>query len=69
MGTPEFLDLGKHCSVEECRQIDFLVFTCEGCKKVLLNHPSLSPLFDCLMLEKIRIDYGISSHIGWNLGY
>lgn len=34
MGTPEFPDLGKHCSVEDCKLIDFLPFTCDRCKKV-----------------------------------
>uniref|UniRef100_M1B9T2 Zinc finger protein n=1 Tax=Solanum tuberosum TaxID=4113 RepID=M1B9T2_SOLTU len=27
MGTPEFPNLGKHCFVEDCRQVDFLPFT------------------------------------------
>ncbi|XP_038971754.1 zinc finger AN1 and C2H2 domain-containing stress-associated protein 16-like [Phoenix dactylifera] len=41
MGTPEFPDLGKHCSVEDCRQIDFLPFTCDRCRKVFcLEHRS-----------------------------
>ncbi|KAF6158553.1 hypothetical protein GIB67_040067 [Kingdonia uniflora] len=31
MGTPEFPNLGKHCSVEDCKQIDFLPFTCDRC--------------------------------------
>lgn len=35
MGTPEFPDLGKHCSLDNCSQLDFLPFTCDGCKKVL----------------------------------
>ncbi|XP_062117691.1 zinc finger AN1 and C2H2 domain-containing stress-associated protein 13-like [Humulus lupulus] len=41
MGTPEFPDLGKHCSVEECKQIDFLPFTCDRCRLVFcLEHRS-----------------------------
>ncbi|KAG1347619.1 zinc finger AN1 and C2H2 domain-containing stress-associated protein 16 [Cocos nucifera] len=41
MGTPEFPDLGKHCNVEDCRQIDFLPFTCDRCNKVFcLEHRS-----------------------------
>lgn len=41
MGTPEFPNLGKHCSVEDCRQIDFLPFTCDCCFKVYcLDHRS-----------------------------
>lgn len=41
MGTPEFPDLGKHCSVEDCRQIDFLPFSCNLCHQVFcLEHRS-----------------------------
>lgn len=41
MGTPEFPDLGKHCSVDFCKQIDFLPFTCDRCFKVFcLEHRS-----------------------------
>ncbi|GKV25741.1 hypothetical protein SLE2022_062660 [Rubroshorea leprosula] len=41
MGTPEFPDLGKHCSVDDCKQIDFLPFTCDRCHQVYcLEHRS-----------------------------
>lgn len=41
MGTPEFPDLGKHCSVDDCKLIDFLPFTCDRCEKVFcLQHRS-----------------------------
>ncbi|CAN6935112.1 unnamed protein product [Brassica oleracea] len=41
MGTPEFPDLGKHCSVDYCKQIDFLPFTCDRCIQVFcLDHRS-----------------------------
>ncbi|KAJ7972221.1 Zinc finger AN1 and C2H2 domain-containing stress-associated protein [Quillaja saponaria] len=41
MGTPEFPDLGKHCTVEDCKQIDFLPFTCDRCNQVFcLEHRS-----------------------------
>lgn len=41
MGTPEFPDLGKHCSVSDCRLIDFLPFTCDRCNQVYcLGHRS-----------------------------
>ncbi|CAJ1967579.1 unnamed protein product [Sphenostylis stenocarpa] len=41
MGTPEFPDLGKHCSVSDCKQIDFLPFTCDRCHQVYcLEHRS-----------------------------
>lgn len=41
MGTPAFPNLGKHCSVDDCKLIDFLPFTCDCCKKVFcLEHRS-----------------------------
>ncbi|KAL3357443.1 hypothetical protein AABB24_017918 [Solanum stoloniferum] len=41
MGTPEFPNLGKHCFVDDCRQIDFLPFTCDCCHQVYcLEHRS-----------------------------
>lgn len=43
MGTPEFPDLGKHCFVDDCKQIDFLPFTCDRCHQVFcLEHRSFS---------------------------
>lgn len=35
-GTEAFPDLGKHCQHRDCNQLDFLPFTCDGCKQVLL---------------------------------
>ncbi|KAJ7976794.1 Zinc finger AN1 and C2H2 domain-containing stress-associated protein [Quillaja saponaria] len=41
MGTPQFPDLGKHCTVEDCKKIDFLPFTCDRCNQVFcLEHRS-----------------------------
>ncbi|KAK3446714.1 zinc finger AN1 and C2H2 domain-containing stress-associated protein 16 [Eucalyptus grandis] len=41
MGTPEFPDLGKHCTVDDCKLIDFLPFTCDRCNQVFcLEHRS-----------------------------
>lgn len=35
----EFANAGAHCSLRECRELDFLPFTCDGCKRVYcLNH-------------------------------
>jgi len=42
MGTPEFPNLGKHCSVSDCRQLDFLPFTCDCCNQVHRFSISLS---------------------------
>ncbi|PKA57437.1 Zinc finger AN1 and C2H2 domain-containing stress-associated protein 16 [Apostasia shenzhenica] len=41
MGTPAFPNLGEHCSVEDCKLIDFLPFTCDRCNQVFcLQHRS-----------------------------
>ncbi|WOK94109.1 zinc finger AN1 domain-containing stress-associated protein 12 [Canna indica] len=38
-GTEAFPDLGEHCDLEDCKQLDFLPFTCNGCQKVFcLEH-------------------------------
>ncbi|KAF3332137.1 zinc finger AN1 domain-containing stress-associated protein 12 [Carex littledalei] len=38
-GTEAFLDLGAHCEQEDCKQLDFLPFTCDGCQMVFcLEH-------------------------------
>jgi len=35
----EFPSLGKHCSVEDCKLLDFLPFTCDGCRQTFcLDH-------------------------------
>ncbi|GKD69012.1 zinc finger AN1 domain-containing stress-associated protein 12 [Tanacetum coccineum] len=33
-GTEAFPDLGKHCQLSDCKQLDFLPFKCDGCEKV-----------------------------------
>ncbi|KAM0952024.1 putative transcription factor C2H2 family [Dioscorea sansibarensis] len=38
MGTPEFDDLGKHCSVWECKLFDFMPFTCDRCNQAFCMH-------------------------------
>ncbi|KAL0428525.1 UNVERIFIED_CONTAM: Zinc finger AN1 and C2H2 domain-containing stress-associated protein 13 [Sesamum latifolium] len=43
MGTPAIPNLGEHCSVDDCRQIDFLPFTCDCCRQIYcLEHRSYS---------------------------
>ncbi|GLU02015.1 hypothetical protein SLE2022_192880 [Rubroshorea leprosula] len=40
-GTEAFPDLGSHCQHSDCRQLDFLPFKCDGCRKVFcLEHRS-----------------------------
>ncbi|KAF7819633.1 Zinc finger AN1 domain-containing stress-associated protein 12 [Senna tora] len=46
-GTEAFPDLGKHCQFDDCHQLDFLPFTCDGCRHVFcLDHRS-SKSHDC----------------------
>ncbi|KAM3363928.1 zinc finger AN1 domain-containing stress-associated protein 12 [Capsicum galapagoense] len=33
-GTEAFPDLGRHCQLSDCHQLDFLPFTCHACHKV-----------------------------------
>ncbi|GMH18712.1 hypothetical protein Nepgr_020553 [Nepenthes gracilis] len=41
MGTPGLPNLGKHCSVDDCKLLDFLPFTCDACRRVFcLEHRS-----------------------------
>eukprot|EP01103_Thecamoeba_quadrilineata_P020919 TRINITY_DN9254_c0_g1_i1.p1 TRINITY_DN9254_c0_g1~~TRINITY_DN9254_c0_g1_i1.p1 ORF type:complete len:301 (-),score=20.39 TRINITY_DN9254_c0_g1_i1:58-909(-) len=48
----EFPNLGKHCAVEDCKLLDFLPFTCNGCsltfcldhRKYVSHHCSLAPV-------------------------
>lgn len=43
MGTPEFPDLGRHCSFHDCNLLDFLPFTCDECHQVFcIDHRSYS---------------------------
>ncbi|CAH1445706.1 unnamed protein product [Lactuca virosa] len=43
MGTPAIPNLGEQCSVNDCKLIDFLPFTCDCCNKVFcLEHRSYS---------------------------
>ncbi|TNY20406.1 hypothetical protein DMC30DRAFT_255388 [Rhodotorula diobovata] len=32
MDSDQFLDIGRHCSDDSCRQLDFLPFSCPACK-------------------------------------
>ncbi|GLI62497.1 hypothetical protein VaNZ11_005129, partial [Volvox africanus] len=37
----QVLDVGDHCTVEHCRQLDFLPFKCDGCNRIFcLEHRS-----------------------------
>ncbi|XP_017460786.1 PREDICTED: AN1-type zinc finger protein 2A-like, partial [Rhagoletis zephyria] len=34
----EFPDLGEHCSLKECRQLDFLPIKCSSCKQIFCSN-------------------------------
>jgi hypothetical protein len=53
MGTPEFPDLGKHCSVGDCNQIDFLPFTCDRCDHVRFLQSLPPRCFRCLIVAML----------------
>jgi len=39
----EFPNLGSHCEIKDCKLLDFLPFTCDGCRKTYcLEHRSYS---------------------------
>lgn len=38
-GTEAFPDLGRHCQLSDCHQLDFLPFTCHACHKVSHFYP------------------------------
>lgn len=46
-GTEAFPDLGKHCQHDECHQLDFLPFTCDGCRKVFCKEHISYKLHKC----------------------
>ncbi|CAN4089924.1 unnamed protein product [Withania somnifera] len=59
MGTPAFPNLGKHCSVVDCKQIDFLPFTCDCCYKI--PPPALLLPFICPTTNKNNVTVVICS--------
>ena len=60
----EFVDVGKHCAVQHCRQQDFLPFTCDACQLVFCrehrtydehhctNKPVGNTVFTCPMCSR-----------------
>ena len=43
----EFIDLGKHCSVLDCQQLDFLPFDCRHCSKIFCKEHFNADLHGC----------------------
>uniref|UniRef100_A0A1W7RBE7 ZFAND1 protein n=1 Tax=Agkistrodon contortrix contortrix TaxID=8713 RepID=A0A1W7RBE7_AGKCO len=55
------LEIGQHCGVEECKQLDFLPFVCDGCSGVFcIQHRSRSA-HSCseanLKNKNMKLDY------------
>ncbi|XP_065577971.1 AN1-type zinc finger protein 2A-like [Artemia franciscana] len=51
----ELPDLGKHCSVESCHQLDFLPFKCDACGKIFcLEHYKYNS-HSCTSAEKKNV--------------
>ncbi|KAI3784763.1 hypothetical protein L1987_43868 [Smallanthus sonchifolius] len=46
-GTEAFPDLGKHCQLADCKQLDFLPFKCDGCHKVFCVEHRSYKSHDC----------------------
>ncbi|PIN23564.1 hypothetical protein CDL12_03710 [Handroanthus impetiginosus] len=46
-GTEAFPELGSHCEQPDCRQLDFLPFTCDACRKVFCIEHRSYKLHDC----------------------
>lgn len=46
-GTEAFPDLGKHCQLSDCNQLDFLPFKCDGCQKVFCVEHRSYKSHDC----------------------
>ena len=56
-------NIGEHCQLEECNQLDFLPFKCDLCKKIFcLKHKSYDDhKCEVYELQKKIHDYGIES--------
>ncbi|KAH7674383.1 AN1-like Zinc finger domain-containing protein [Dioscorea alata] len=51
-GTEAFPELGAHCSYEDCYQLDFLPFNCDGCQKVFCLEHRTYKEHDCPKAEQ-----------------
>lgn len=43
----ELYDIGKHCNLKGCNQLDFLPFKCDGCNKVFCSEHWKSEIHSC----------------------
>lgn len=48
------LNIGKHCDIKDCHQLDFLPFECDSCSKIFcLEHKSTTS-HDCMFINNIK---------------
>ncbi|XP_060077045.1 AN1-type zinc finger protein 1-like [Ylistrum balloti] len=48
----EFPDLGKHCSLQSCKQLDFLPYDCDGCGKTFCGDHKFPDNHKCDQVNK-----------------
>lgn len=48
----EFPDLGQHCSLADCKQLDFLPFVCSNCKLTFCKNHFNTSQHDCKCLNE-----------------
>lgn len=72
----ELPDVGEQCSLETCKQLDFLPFTCGNCRKIFCKQHYITSAHDCTHLneffkkpEKVRFEryHILDSSIGYTL--
>lgn len=47
----EFPELGQRCSLQDCKQLDFLPFTCANCQQVFCKNHYITSAHDCKCLN------------------
>lgn len=69
MGTPAFPNLGKHCSVDDCRLIDFLPFTCDCCHKVYICVCACVYAYVSIQFIHHKFGFGVIAVCVWKVGF
>ncbi|KAL3085234.1 hypothetical protein niasHS_010303 [Heterodera schachtii] len=55
----EFPDSGKHCSVPDCRQLDYLPITCDACSRILCKQHRTYDAHSCTESYKKNVQFPI----------
>src|SRR5689334_21148074 len=50
----EFPDLGKRCSLENCKQLDFLPYSCASCKQIFCHEHRKYDVHKCTAPRVIK---------------